>query len=95
MRRFEINAEGGLHFTVGSLRHTRGRSRGVDFRSELGLLKAALLYADHVRLVSVGASTVAAFDALGKMPAAAKLELIRDLLPQMRPDASSRDLQNV
>ena len=60
----------------------------------MGLLKAALLYADHVRLVSVGASTVATFDALGKMPAA-KLELIRDLLPQMRPDASPQDLQNV
>ena len=53
MRRFEIDAEGSLHFTVGSLRHTSRRAGEVDFEGELGLLKAALLYADRVELISV------------------------------------------
>ncbi len=68
-------------------------SRGVDFRGELGLLKAALLYADHVRLVSVGGSTVASLDELRRMPTAPKLELIRKLLPLMQRDASPEALQ--
>ena len=54
-----MNIGGGLHLSVGPLRFTGRRSRGIDFRGELGLLKAAILYADHVRLVSVGGSTVA------------------------------------
>lgn len=61
--RFAMDTGDNMHFTVGSLRYTR-RTKGVDFRSELGLLKAALLYADNVRLVSVGASTVATLDDL-------------------------------
>ncbi len=89
-----MDTGGSLHFTVGSLRFMGRRSRGVDFRGELGLLKAALLYADQVRLVSVGGSTVATLDELRRMPAAAKLELIRKLLPLMQPDATPESLQN-
>jgi hypothetical protein len=60
----------------------------VDFGAEIGLLKAALLYADRVRLVSVGGSTVASLDELRTMPPLQKLKLIRKLLPLMQPDAS-------
>ncbi|MDQ3603259.1 MAG: hypothetical protein M3385_05305 [Actinomycetota bacterium] len=65
----------------------------MDFRGELGLLKAARLYADRVRLVSVGGSTVAALDELRKMPLSPKLELIRKLLPLMQSDASPETSQ--
>ena len=82
-----------MHFTVGSLRFTRRGPSGVDFREEIGLLKAALLYADHVRLVSVGGSTVASLDELSRMPPLPKLELIRKLLPLMQPDASPEHLR--
>ena len=77
-----------VHFTVGSLRLTRGRAGIVDFRNELGLLKAALLYADRVRLVSVGGSTIASLDELRRMPTSPKLALIRKLLPLTNPEAS-------
>jgi hypothetical protein len=82
-----------VHFTVGSLRFTRRGPGGVDFREEIGLLKAALLYADHVRLVSVGGSTVASLDELSRMPPLPKLELIRKMLPLMQPDASPEHLR--
>ncbi len=86
-----VDAEGELHFTVGSLRHT-GRRRKVDFRGELGLLKAALLYADRVQLVSVGASTVAAFDKLGNLSTQKKLDFVRQQLPEVYPNASPQEL---
>ena len=70
------------------------RPSGVDFRSELGLLKAALIYADNVRLVSVGASTVATLDELRRMPASAKLGLIRNLSPLMQADATPEKPHN-
>ena len=88
MERLQTSAGSRLHFTVGSLRYYASRGpEGVDFRGELGLLKAALLYADCVRLVSVGGSTVASLDELRRMPAPAKLKLIHKLLPLMKPDA--------
>ena len=80
-----------MHFTVGSLRFTRRGPGGVDFREEIGLLKAALLYADHVRLVSVGGSTVASLDELSRMPPLPKLELIRKMLPLMLEDGSASE----
>jgi hypothetical protein len=89
----KTNTGARVHFTVGSLRFTRQGPGGVDFREEIGLLKAALLYADHVRLVSVGGSTVASLDELSRMPPLPKLELIRKLLPLMQPDASPEHLR--
>ena len=74
---------GKVHFTVGSLRHTSRRAGGVDFEGELGLLKAALLYADGVKLISVGASFAAAMDELGRLATPDKLALLRRFLPAM------------
>jgi hypothetical protein len=62
----KTNSGARVHFTVGSLRFMRRGPGGVDFREEIGLLKAALLYADHVRLVSVGGSTVTSLDELSE-----------------------------
>jgi hypothetical protein len=91
----DAGVRGGLHFTVGSLRYTSRRAGGVDFRGELGLLKAALLYADHVELCSVGASFMSSLDELGKLPTLEKLALMRRLMPIVQPDATDRELANV
>lgn len=85
----------GLHFTVGSLRYTSRRAGGADFRSELGLVKSALLYADEVELVSVAASFMDSLDRLGKLPTLEQLALMRRLLPVVEPDASAREMNNV
>ena len=74
---------GNVHFTVGSLRHTRRRAGGVDFEGELGLVKAALLYADGVTLISVGATFAAGMDELAGLAAPQKLALLRRFLPDM------------
>jgi hypothetical protein len=65
----------------------------VDFRGELGLLKAALLYADRVELVSVGASFMGSLDELGRMRTEARLALMRKLMPLVDPGASPEQLQ--
>jgi hypothetical protein len=67
----------------------------VDFRGELGLLKAALLYADRVELVSVGASFMASLDELGNLPTPAKLALMGRIMPMVQPDATDQELNNV
>ncbi len=74
---------GKVHFTVGSLRHSRRRAGGVDFEGELGLVKAALLYADGVTLISVGASFAAGMDELAGLVAPQKLALLRRFMPHM------------
>ncbi len=84
-----------VHFTVGSLRHTSRRAGGADFQGELGLLKAALLYADSVELVSVGASFVAGLDGLGKLPTPEKLALMRRFMPDMDLGGSPKEADDV
>lgn len=59
------------------------------------MLKAALLYADRVELVSVGASFMASLDNLGAMPMPAKLALMRRLMPIVEPGASVRELDKI
>ena len=59
------------------------RTGGVDFEGELGLLKAALPYADGVELISVGASFAAGMDELGRLATPEKVILLRRFLPDM------------
>ncbi len=85
-----------LHFMVGSL---PGRGPGpeggfFDFKRELDLLKAALLYANRVKVCSVGASFMSALDDLGNMPLDGKLAIIGDYLPIIQPDATPQQLEN-
>lgn len=89
------NTGGGLHFTVGSLRQTSRSRGGIDFRGELGLLKAALLYADQVEMVSVGASFMETLDDLGKMSKLDRLAFMRDRMPTIDSDASSTELEEI
>ena len=44
-----------INFIVGSVGVDNKGSKAFDLRHELNLVKAALLYADHVKLISIGA----------------------------------------
>lgn len=84
----------GFNFTVGSLRHTSGfLNRRIDFRAELGLIKAALLYADKVQLCSVGASWVQSFDHIAYMKVPEKAALLKELGPELATDLTSKELK--
>jgi hypothetical protein len=83
VKRSKTDAGGNVHFTVGSLRHTGHRAGGVDFKGELGLVKAALLYADGVELISVGASFASGMNELAGLTTPEKLALLRRFLPDM------------
>jgi len=80
-------------FTVGSLPNTRGRSEGFfNFEHELELLKAALLYADRVKVCSVGAAFMAGLDDLRNMDGNGKTALIQKFLPYIQPNATLEHL---
>ncbi len=85
-----------FHFTVGSLPKSGAGPGGgfFDFERELDLLKAALLYADRVKLCSVGASFMSALDDLGNMDLDGKLAMIDEYLPIIEPDATPEQLEN-
>lgn len=83
-----------LHFTVGSLPSTRDRAEGFfNFEHELELLKAALLYADRVKLCSVGASFMSSLNDLDNPSFKDKLTLMREFLPMTNPDATPEELE--
>ena len=86
---------GGLHLTVGSLRQTSRRAGGVDFSRELGLLKAALLYADDVTLISVGGSYMNSMNRMANFSSAEKLALMRPIMSFINPKASELKLANM
>lgn len=68
----------GMRFVVGSSAGAEGVSSDFDLGHELNLVKAALLYADRVELVSVGASILAGWVELRDTPRQKRLELIRE-----------------
>lgn len=66
-----------MHFVVGSSAGADGVSSDFDLGHELNLVKAALLYADQVELVSVGASILSGWVELRDTPRHKRIELIR------------------
>lgn len=80
-------------FTVGSLPNTRDQSEGFfNFKHELDLLKAALLYADRVKVCSVGAAFMAGLEDLRTMDNEGKTALVQRFLPYIQPNATLEDL---
>ncbi|MGI8650155.1 MAG: hypothetical protein ACR2KW_07230 [Rubrobacter sp.] len=65
-------------FVVGSSSGADGGSSNFDLGHEVNLVKAALLYADRVELVSVGASILAGWVELRDTPHQKRVELIRE-----------------
>jgi hypothetical protein len=77
-----------INFIVGSAGVNNEGSRTFDLSHELNLVKAALLYADHVKLISIGASLLYGFVDVSKVPHDQRLALIRE----HRPDLFSEKL---
>lgn len=71
------SSEAGMLFVVGSSSGADGRSSDFNLRHELNLVKAALLYADRVKLVSVGASMLSGWVELRDVPRQKRLDLMR------------------
>ena len=67
-----------MRFVVGSSAGADGVASDFDLGHELNLVKAALLYADRVELVSVGASILAGWVELRDTPRQKRIELIRE-----------------
>lgn len=76
----------GLHITIGT---TPGRGKRL-LEGEIQLLKAALLYADHVLLCSPGSSLVTSLAVFGELASTAnqkdQIELTRQLIPSFLHD---------
>lgn len=68
---------GEMRFVVGSAAGTKDGGSNFDLGHELNLVKAALLYADRVELVSAGASLLYGFVALSEVPPDRRLVLVR------------------
>ena len=77
-------AEKGLHITIGT---TPGRGKRL-LEGEIQLLKAALLYADHVLLCSSGSSLLTSLVVFGELASTAnqkdQIELTRQLIPSFQ-----------
>lgn len=72
----------GMRFVVGSATGARDDApENFDLSHELDLVKAALLYADRVELVSAGASMLYGFVALSEVPPERRLALVREHAP--------------
>lgn len=70
-----------MNFIVGSSAGGKKGSTNFDLGHELNLVKAALLYADRVELVSIGASILYGFVALAEIPPEKRLALVREHAP--------------
>lgn len=66
-----------FHFTVGSVSGAEGHVEQFDLSHELDLTKAALLYADQVKLFSAGSSILAGFCELRDVPREKRISLVR------------------
>jgi hypothetical protein len=67
VRKAAANTKGGLHFTIGSAAG-HDSPGALDLREDLALAKATLLYADHVKLCSVGSSVLSGIAEYAEAP---------------------------
>lgn len=82
----------GLHFTVASAAgHDSPGS--LDLSEDLALVKASLLYADKVRLCSVGSSLLSAIARYAEAPAEERAKLVVRHLPDLQPSMGADELR--
>jgi hypothetical protein len=82
---------GGLHFTVGSA--TGHDSAGsLDLQEDLALVKASLLYADRVKLCSLGASVLSGIAQFQEASTEEQARLVVRFLPDLEPLMSSQEI---
>jgi hypothetical protein len=82
---------GGLHFTVGSAAgHDSAES--LDLQEDLALVKASLLYADRVKLCSLGASVLSGIAQFQEASTEEQARLVVRFLPDLQPSMNSQEL---
>ena len=82
----------GLHFTVASTAGHRSPGR-LDLSEDLALVKASLLYADKVRLCSVGSSFLSAIAEYAEAPEKERAKLVVRYLPVLQPSMSADEVR--
>lgn len=83
--------EDGIHFTVGSAAG-HGSSGSLDLREDLNLAKASLLYADRVKLCSVGSSVLSGIADFEEASSEDRARLVVRFLPDLQPSMSPREI---
>src|SRR5215207_8099269 len=88
----EMGTQGGLHFTVAS---TAGRhsSERLDLSEDLALVKASLLYADQVKLCSVGSSLLSTIAEYAEAPEKEQAKLVVRYLSDLQPSMSADEVR--
>jgi hypothetical protein len=85
---------GGLHFTVGSAAGHNSAGT-LDLREDLAVVKASLLYADHVKLCRLGASVLSGIAQFQEASTEEQARLVVRFLPDLQPSMNSQELHFV
>jgi hypothetical protein len=85
------NTKSGLHFTIGSAAG-HDSPGALDLREDLALAKATLLYADHVKLCSVGSSVLSGIAEYAEAPTEKRARLVVRFLPDLQPSFTPDEL---
>src|SRR5215208_2939724 len=91
----ETTKQSEINFIVGSVGVDNKGSKAFDVSHELNLVKAALLYADHVKLVSIGASLLYGFVNVSEVPPNQRLALVREHRPDMFSEQQWKNIDAV
>ena len=81
----------GLHFTVGSAAG-HGSPGSLDLREDLALVKASLLYADRVKLCSLGASVLSGIAQFQEASTEEQARLVVGFLPDLEPSMNPQQI---
>lgn len=70
-----------LHITIGATPHVSDDqgTQKLSLENDLRLIKAALLYADHAKLVSIASAALLEIAAIGEVPTEKRWQLLRQL----------------
>src|SRR5215218_5761931 len=82
---------GGVHFTIGSAAG-HDSAETLDLREDLALVKASLLYADRVKLCSLGASVLSGIAQFQEASTEEQARLVVRFLPDLQPSMNSQEL---
>lgn len=85
-------AKAGVHFTVASSAGHRSSER-LDLSEDLALVKASLLYADQVKLCSVGSSLLSAIAEYAEASEEKQAKLVVRYLSDLQPSMSADDVR--
>lgn len=84
MGKAAANTKGGLQFTIGSAAG-HDSPETLNLREDLALTKATLLYADHVKLCSVGSSVLTGIAEYAEASTEKRARLVVRFLPDLQP----------